>query len=210
MHAQLQMEGTPFPPINLVRVKGVVRVKGTPYIASDWDKDKVYSPDNGHPSNPEMKQLFDEDQRVRQPGVKIDGASVGKSDTERREAVLRLLDKDSLHTGEDFTWAAFLFQHGSTPEDYLLAHSLAIIALKKGYGDAWWIATATLDRYLQSIHQPQIYGTQFLTPQNQPTSQGAYNRKLISDALRRQLGLPIQVAQEEQRKQYDAQRGLAK
>jgi hypothetical protein len=31
-----------------------------------------------------------------------------------------------------FTWAAFLFQHGSGPNDFLLAHTLAMIAMKKG------------------------------------------------------------------------------
>ncbi len=189
-HAYLQMAGVPLPPIDLVRAKGIA------VVASDWDKDKTYSVDDGFASNPEMKRIFDEDQRVRQPDARIDWAMVGKSDAERRRAVLQLLAAGSLHTGEDFTWAALVFQHGSTPDDYLLPHTLALVALKKGYGNALWIATATLDRYLQSVHQPQIYGTQFSTPPNQPATQGAYNRQLIPDALRRQLGVPIQAAQE--------------
>jgi hypothetical protein len=199
-HAQFQMEGVPLPAIELTRLKEPQS------IASDWDKEKTYSPDDGLPSNPEMKRIFDEDQHVRQPRFKVDWDVVAKSDAARREAVAKLLDEGSLHTGEDFTWAAFLFQHGSTPEDYLLAHTLAMIAMGKGYGNALWIATATLDRYLQSVHQEQIYGTQFVTPPNQPNTQGAYNRKLISDALRRRLGVPIQSAQEEQLKQYDVER----
>jgi len=202
-HAQLQYEGVPIPPFELVRAEG------TPTVAADWDETKTYSPDDDLPSNPEMKRIFDEDQRVRQSGVKIDWTTVNKSDAQRREAVMKLLKEGALHTGEDFTWAAFVFQHGSTPDDFLLAHTLAMIALKKGNGDALWIATATLDRYLQSVRQPQIYGTQFLTPEHQATTQEPYNRMLISDALRRQLGVPIQSAQEEQRKQYDAQRGTA-
>jgi hypothetical protein len=63
---------------------------------------------------------------------------------------------------------------------------------------------------LQSIHQPQIYGTQFLTPTDMPATQEPYNRALISDALRRQLSVPSLAAQEKQRQQYDAQRSHEK
>jgi hypothetical protein len=197
-HAELQMVGIPFPPMSLVRAQGVVSV------SSDWDPGKTYSPDDDASSNAEMKRIFDEDQRVRQPGFKIDWAVVGKSDAARREATRKLLNEGALHTGEDFIFAAFVFQHGDSPNDYLLAHTLAMIAVRKGRNDALWIATATLDRYLQSIKQPQIYGTQFFTPKDALTTQEPYDRTLISDALRRQLGVPPLAAQEEQRKQYDA------
>lgn len=203
-HAQLQRVVAPVQPMDLVRAEG------TPHVTSDWDQTKVYSPDDGMPSNPEMKTIFEEDQRVRQPGVKIVWSSVAKSDAERRRTVLELLNKGQLHTGEDFTRAAFVFQHGVTSHDFLLAHTLALVALKKGDESAVWIATATLDRYLQSVQQPQIYGTQFVMPKNQPTTQGAYNRTLVPDALRRELGVPAQSEQEEQRKQYDLQRGITK
>jgi hypothetical protein len=153
-----------------------------------------------------MKRIFVEDQRVRQPGLRIDWNSVGKSDSERRLATMNLLNSGALHTSEDFTSAAFIFQHGSTPNDYLLAHTLAMVAVKKGNGDALWIATATLDRYLQSIKQPQIYGTQFPTPQDLPTTQEPYNRSLISDFLRRELGVPPLATQEDQLKKYDSER----
>jgi hypothetical protein len=81
-----------------------------------------------------------------------------------------------------------------------------MIAMKKGYTDAIWIAAATLDRYLQSIKQPQIYGTQFLTPKGGSTTQEPYNRTLISDALRHQLQVSGLAAQAAQCKQYNAER----
>jgi hypothetical protein len=156
-----------------------------------------------------MQRIFEEDQKVRQPGVKIDWTAVSKADAERREATQKLLIDGKLHTGEDFERAAFLFQHGSTPNDYLLAHTLAMVAVKKGRGTALWIATATLDRYLHSMHHPQIYGTQFSwSTATAPTTQEPYDRTLISDALRRQLGVPSLAAQEDQRKQYEAGRNL--
>ena len=147
-------------------------------------------------------------QRVRQAGPNIDWPSVNKSDAIRRTETLKLLSEGSLHSGEDFNWAAFVFQHGSGPQDFLLAHTLAIVAIRKGNSDSTWIAAATLDRYLQSIKQPQIYGTQFITPEGKATTQDLYNRTLFPDALRRQLQVPDLPAQQIQRQQYDSQRHI--
>jgi hypothetical protein len=173
--------------------------------ASDWDEKKSYSDEDALASSAEMQRIFEEDQRGRQPGQKIDWERVSKSDEQRRAQTKKLLEEGALHTGEDFERAAFIFQHGSTPNDYLLAHTLAMIAVKKGDGGAIWIATATLDRYLQNIGKPQIYGTQFLFKEGGTVTQDPYDRELISDALRRTLGVPSQKAQEEQRKQYEAE-----
>lgn len=154
-----------------------------------------------------MQRISEADQKDRQASIgKIDWTVVSKSDAARREATAKLLSDGKLHTGEDFERAAFVFQHGDTPDDYLLAHTLAIVAVSRGQSGAIWIASATMDRYLNSIHQPQIYGTQFWTKPNEPTTQEPYNRGLISDALRRFLVVPSLATQEEQRKQYDVER----
>jgi hypothetical protein len=44
---------------------------------------------------------------------------------------MNLVTKNGLHTGDDFAWAAVVFQHGGTPNDYLPAHTLGLIALSK-------------------------------------------------------------------------------
>jgi len=201
-HLKLKIGDSPYEPAILTKAQ----TPSTP--ATDWDVSKTYPNDDFAVSSPEMQRIFEEDQKVRQPGVKIDWNGVAKSDVERQEATRRLLSDGKLNTGEDFERAAFVFQHGSTPNDYLLAHTLAMIAVKKGRGNALWIASATLDRYLQAIHQPQIYGTQFFTRPNEPTTQEPYDRALISDPLRRQLGVPSQPSQDERRKQYDAERSF--
>jgi hypothetical protein len=176
-------------------------------VAADWDNGRAYFLDDTDVSNPEMQRIFDADQKDRQPDAgKIDWNVVSKADAARRESTRKLLAEGRLHTGEDFERAAFAFQHGDASDDYLLAHTLAMVAAARGQASAIWIAAATLDRYLNSIHQPQIYGTQFFLKTNQPTTQEPYNRSLISDALRKQLGVPSEAAQEEQRKQYDAER----
>jgi hypothetical protein len=178
--AELQFDDS-LPPFKLKRASGTVSV------SDDWRPGQTYSPDDDAPSNPEMKRIYEEDQRVRQAYPNVDWPSVSKSDAERRAETMRLLNQGDLHSGEDFTWAAFIFQHGSKPDDYLLAHRLAIVAIRRGASDAPWIAAATLDRYLQSIQQPQIYGTQFQTPDGKPATQEPFNRALIPDSLRRQL-----------------------
>lgn len=178
-------------------------------VTLEWDSGRSYVPDEGYASSVEMEKIFAEDQNDRLVSQsKIDWTVVEKADAARRAATRTLLNKGKLHTGEDFLCAAFVFQHGDTPDDYLLAHTLAMVALAKGQSSAIWIAAATLDRYLNSIHQAQIYGTQFYTKQNEPTTQEPYNRGLISDALRRQLGVPSQSAQEDQRKANDRERGV--
>jgi hypothetical protein len=77
-----------------------------------------------------------------------------------------------------------------------------MIAVARGDPGALWIATATLDRYLNSIQRAQIYGTQFYGNKNKPWTQEPYDRELISDELRRQLGVPSQAAQQKQLEEY--------
>lgn len=162
-------------------------------------------------SNLEMTRIFTADQVDRQADS-IDWSVVSVADSKRRDAVRELLAKGALHTGEDYQHAAFVFQHGGQSSDYLLAHTLAMVATAKGRKEALWIATATLDRYLLSIEQKQIYGTQFQIPNeaDKPVTQGAYDRDLISDALRAELGVHSLAEQEQRRAVMEAQRTPAK
>jgi len=158
------------------------------------------------PTNAEMTAIFDADQADRQgSGAAIDWSVVGPRDEARRVRTLALLDAGALHSGDDFWHAAFVFQHGAEANDFLLAHTLAIIAAARGRADATWIAAATLDRFLNKIGRAQIYGTQFHSRPGEPTTQEPYDRALVSDALRQALGVPAQAAQERQRAQFEAE-----
>lgn len=200
-HAVLKFDAMPFEPLPVSKEKEPLAV------FTDWDRSRTYLFDDNHLPNAEMQQIFEQDQKDREPGVgKINWEKVGKADAERRTATQTLLAMGKLHTGSDFERAAVVFQHGDKPDDYLLAHTLALVALARGQSSALWIASATMDRYLHSIHQSQIYGTQFNTNPNEPVTQDPYNRALISDSLRRELGVPPQAMQEEQRKKYEAER----
>ena len=182
-----------------------IRDAKPPTVSADWDPERSYSQDDGAVSdavsNAEMKRIHEADQEPRQnPGDISDEewAVIARQDAERQSQTRKLLADGELHTGEDFTRAAFIFQHGSTSDDYLLAHTLAMIAVAKGDESASWIGTASLDRYLQSLGTPQIYGTQFSRDSDGTATQQPYNRDLIADALRRQLGVPSLAAQQEQ------------
>ncbi len=196
--ATLAFVGVPLDPWPLERVLAPVT------IATDWVLDRTYRPDDSDVSSPDMARIFEADQAARKDPRAIDWSVVGPADAARRTATQALLDGGKLHTGEDFARAAFVFQHGEKAGDYLLAHTLALVAVAKGNNGALWIASATLDRYLQAIGQPQVYGTQFRTKPEGRLTQDPYDRTLVSDPLRRQLGVPSLAEQEKQRQQVEA------
>jgi hypothetical protein len=200
--AVVRFVGVPIEPWPFSRVQdGTV-----PAVATDWEPQRSYPlKEQTFPSNAEMRAIYAEDQKVRQGEIsEAQWAVVEKEDAARRERTRGLLAREQLHTSEDFREAAFVFQHGDGPDDYLLAHTLAMIAVAKGDNGALWIGTATLDRYLQSIHQSQIYGTQFLNAPKGAMTQEPFRRDLISDALRAELGLPSLADQQEQLKSMNA------
>jgi hypothetical protein len=155
-----------------------------------------------------MQRIFEADQKARQNWMSLSTeqhSAVIKEDAERRRQTHNLLAQAELHTGEDFKRAAFIFQHGDTPDDYILAHTLAMVAVANGDASGLWIASATLDRYLQSTGKPQVYGTQFTSGKDHSMTQEPYNRSLISDAVRRQLDVPSLASQQTQLEQLSKQ-----
>lgn len=181
--------------------KGIAGTK----VSTDWEPNRLYVAGDSDAPNAQMKAIYDEDQRVRSE-KDVDWNMVSKSDAERRVQTRKLLADGALHTGKDYEEASFVFQHGDSPQDYLLAHTLAMVAVSKGDATAIWIAAATLDRYLENIKQKQIFGTQYSTDAQKHWTQEPYDRDLISDALRAQLAVPSQAMQNEQLKAYQSQK----
>ena len=140
--------------------------------------------------NAELKQICDADQndRVSAAGKQIDWEAVGPRDGARRKRVREMLDANLVITGQDFERAALVFQHGDAPDDFLNAHVLAVTALGKGAMSARWLAAATLDRYLQKVAQPQVFGTQYSYKMENgkplPWTMEPYSRTLVSPAVR--------------------------
>lgn len=160
--------------------------------------------------NTELAAMFEADQAIRtglKPGWNKDMdfiKSMWTADAKRRERVRELLAAGAVRTGKDHHRAAYIFQHGGTAPDYLLAHALAGAAMAKGHAESGWIAAATLDRYLQKIGQPQVYGTQYTQPPGGEATMEPYDRALIPDALRVAVGVRTQAEQEKRRAEMNA------
>ena len=174
------------------------------------------NPATAVPTN--IHQLFIDDQAERtvRGAIFKYGPDVNSRDALRRAEAKLLLAAGELKTAQDFHDAAFIFQHGHSPDDYLLAHIPAIEAIVKGDASSKWIAAATLDRYLQAIGQRQVFGTQYLSKsylyllqhkddpnavnspeaQQKGMTQDPYDRTLVPDALRGDFCVPAQAAHE--------------
>ena len=126
----------------------------------------------------------------------------------RQQTLRTMLATAQIASGDDFLEAAFIFQHGNTPDDFLFAHILAMEAMVRGSASARWIAAATLDRYLQFVKQPQVFGTQYIMDPTHPVhAAGAqfpsgrtlepYNDSFLSDSVRTDFCVPT-LAQQKQ------------
>jgi hypothetical protein len=161
------------------------------------------------PSVSRVHQLATEDQSEN-PGNNSPEDYYRHGDA-RREEIRKLLADGKITSAVDYSDAALIFQHGQQPEDFLFAHILATQALMRGGSADKWIVAATLDRYLQSVNQPQVFGTQYpgdKSAENTPRpqvdphvlniqrTQQPYNSKLLPDAVRQDFCVP-DVAQQE-------------
>ena len=158
----------------------------------------------------EIQRLYDEDQKDRDFGANSTGSPdqrkrMSERDQVRRKRVRQLLDQDALRTGTDYRQAAFIFQHGSTPSDYLLAHCLAMVGVSRGDMESRWIAAATLDRYLRSIKQPQVFGTQYFKEgPSSPYTQEPYDHALFPESIRKAFCVPSVSQQKDMLAAYNA------
>lgn len=152
--------------------------------------------------NPEMAAILAADQVVRQDlaavlaGGREGALIIHAADAVRRQDVRALLDAGALRTATDLYSAALVFQHGDTPEDYLMAHTLAVAALGEGSTRSPWLAAATLDRYLHIIGRPQIYGTQTMMRRGAEPTREPFDHALIPDGIRTVLGVSTRAAEE--------------
>lgn len=158
-----------------------------------------------------VHQLFVEDQEDGRGGAnggpKFTEEEYHKRVTARQATLRAMLAAGEIKTGDDFLYAAYIFQHGDKPDDFLFAHILAMEAIARGTTAAKFIAAATLDRYLQFTKQPQIFGTQYISDPNVPLTssspfptgrtQEPYNQDFLSDWMRTDFCVPV-LAQQKQ------------
>ncbi len=165
--------------------------------------------------DPEVLKLVVEDQWDRgndmfgkgqvKPPKEIDWKAVDARDNARHGAIRGLLAAGRLKTAADYNFASMIFQHSVEPSDLMLAHLLSSTSVALG-GNGKWMMAATLDRYLHSIKQPQIFGTQFFTTDGGHTwTMEPYDRSTVTDA-ERALWCVVPLA-EQQRVLEKMQRG---
>ena len=155
--------------------------------------------------NEVLKQIVVRDQAIRTASSMKTAQPGAETDEDRRKLVRGIIDRNELHTGLDYANAALVLQHGSSPDDYLLAHTLAVVGTSKGNRLALCLFAATLDRYLQSTKQPQIYGTQFTRKPPGPFELYEINAGLLTDAIRVETDVATAVQQEQQIKDLNKQ-----
>jgi hypothetical protein len=123
----------------------------------------------------------------------------------RRAEVRKLLEEGKLTSGEDFSDAALIFQHGQTPEEFLFAHVLAVEALiREGSADKWLPPRHSIAIFRRWISH-KFFGTQYPgdkaagntpKPQVDPhvmniqRTQQPYDAKLLPESVRQDFCVP--------------------
>jgi len=144
--------------------------------------------------NRELYDICNADQADRQ----LDWSSMP------REAFLRIIKRDSLRLArvreiieegtlilaDDYFHAALVLQHGLDSSAYRQANEMArkAVELNPEFPDGRWLVAATKDRWLVSIGQPQIYGTQRYFRDGRWTTE-PFDTTVISDGERRLVGI---------------------
>jgi len=138
----------------------------------------------------DLVQMFDEDQADRAPD-NVDWSVVQPRDRAREARVKELFASGGLQTGGDFYRAAMILQHGSVPEDFLLAHEFCVAAMGLGKNDGAtrWLAVASEDRFLMNLDRPQRFGTQYRSEGTGPMLLYKVDEG-ITDQLRRIMAAP--------------------
>jgi hypothetical protein len=75
---------------------------------------------------------------------------------------MELAAANQLNAAEDFYHAAWIMNHGDTPDDARNAHQLALRSSQLGYRPARWLAAASYDRWQMYQGKPQKYGTNYV------------------------------------------------
>lgn len=143
--------------------------------------------------NETLTAIFEEDQADRDSGFDdIDWDVVNERDADRRQRTLEILRRGEVKTSGDFLHAAYVFQHGSTVEDFRLALSLAWVAaiIDPKNEDAKWLTASAWDRLLKEQGLPQWYGTQIEKFGDSPWQMYRVQDGAVTDEQRQNMGVP--------------------
>lgn len=108
----------------------------------------------------DLAQIYTADQNDRLNQNK----DMSSHDAQRRAKVAVIASNGCLIDKDDYYKASLIFQHGVLPEHYLQAIIYANKAVDLGDFRAGPLREATIDRYLMSLGEKQIFATQVSAP----------------------------------------------
>jgi hypothetical protein len=116
--------------------------------------------------NKELHAMYDTDAREHKQGNRFgtpEYIGMRGRDAERRARVAAMREAGLIVEPLDYFHAAWIMQHGDTPDDAWEAHLFAMRAVGLGEEQARWLAAAAYDRWCMYSGQPQKYGTNYVS-----------------------------------------------
>lgn len=142
-------------------------------------------------SNRLLMNIFEQIQDIRINKNLQDPKIIKKlleKERDARKQLLIMLKRGEVRTADDFYRAAILFQHDESFKSYALAMALSTISCLLGERWGRSLSAAAIDRFLLSIKQKQIFGTNF-EKLNDKWRISLY-QKGVSDELRKEYDMP--------------------
>ena len=115
--------------------------------------------------NQELLSLYTDDRREHANAPQVNTPAyraMRTRDLERRQRVLEMVAADELQAAEDYYHAAWIMNHGDSPDEARQAHILALRSSELGHRPARWLAAASYDRWQMYQGKPQKYGTNYV------------------------------------------------
>ena len=119
----------------------------------------------------------------------LDRGVLERRNARRRKKVRKMLQAGQLKAVDDFCRAAWILYRGSDSSDLALSRGFALVAvgLDPEQCEAKGMAALAEDRYLLSIGEPQIYGTEIRVVRGKKFLKEPFDLSLITDEKRKEL-----------------------
>lgn len=167
--------GIVFAGIALTLLAGEAKAKPTVMVVND-------AVPEAFPSVTELGGIYNEMRREDKAKV------TAKTKKARMEKIKGLVSKGNLHNSADYFVGATIMAEGSSPEDALLTHDLALTALAMGDVRAKHLAAIGEDQFLIRTGRSQRFGTQTKMLNGRQILDDC--DPTVNDGMRQALGLP--------------------
>lgn len=140
---------------------------GYSYASSDefFRQECKYNKSLQNQRSKELQKLYNADQNERK-NIKAftnNMDKILKADQNRRIRVGEIFGEGCINSASDYIAAGMIYQHGDIPDQYFQAYIWFNEAAKLGNSQAKKLMALAIDRYLVSINQKQLFGTQMFS-----------------------------------------------